>query len=236
MPHAFPADRLDDAGLNRQAIFARAALPADLLAALAAITGPDDGWRQLILVGHGGRRLWDCVQAAKIDSPHPIDDYTIRTIEHCFAARLPEHRYRLIYPGEHHPVGLQQLGRLAGWHQPSPFMVGVDGRWGSWFAYRAVILADTDFAPTPPEISASPCATCAEQPCLAACPADALRDGSLRLAKCVAFRQQPDSPCAYTCLARLACPVGAEHRYDEAQLHHSYSRSLAMIRHYAAQS
>lgn len=231
MPQAFPADLFDAAGLNRQAIFARNELPGDMLAALEQITGPDPDWRQLILLGHGGRRLWQCVQAANMAGPHPIDDYTVRTIGQCFASRLPEHRYRLLYPSEH-PVGLQQLGRLAGWHQPSPFMVGVDSAWGSWFAYRAVILADTDFAPTPPARSSSPCPSCASQPCLAACPADALRDGSLRLAKCVAYRTQPDSPCAYTCLARLACPVGAEHRYDEAQIRHSYALSLDMIRRY----
>lgn len=232
MPQAFPADLLDAAGLNRQAVFDRAALPADLLATLVSIVGPDDAWRQLILIGHGGRRLWACVRAANIAGPHPIDDYTVRTVGQCFAARLPDTRYRLLYPGEH-PLGLQRLGELAGWHRPSPFLVGVDRQWGSWFAYRAVLLADSDFAPTPPADGASPCSDCAGHPCIAACPADALRDGSLRLATCVAFRQLPDSPCAYTCLARLACPVGAEHRYDEAQLRHSYGLSLAMIRQYA---
>jgi len=45
----------------------------------------------------------------------------------------------------------------------------------------------------------------------------------------VAYRKQPDSRCRITCVARTSCPVRPEHRYDDAQIAHSYSRSMAMI-------
>ncbi|HLO62689.1 MAG TPA: hypothetical protein VK165_06955 [Azonexus sp.] len=224
---ALPADFLDQAGLNRQHVFDLAALPADLAGRLA-IQG---GERQLILIGHGGRRLWECVQASGLGGEHPIDNYSTQTVERWFAACLPGHRYRILYPGEQ-PIGLQALGELAGWHQPSPIMVGVDRQWGSWYAYRAVVLADTDLQPSVAQSGRSPCLDCPGQPCIAACPAGALRNGRFNLETCSRFRLQPESPCAHGCLARQACPVGSEHRYEPAQIEHSYSRSLAAIRQY----
>lgn len=241
LPQALPAAVLNEAGLNRQAVFALADLPAEIRASLEAIA-PLAGYRQLILIGHGGRRLWECVKASGIRSADPIDDFTVRTIAQCFAAHLPDNRYQLLYPSRH-PIGLQQLGALAGWHHASPFMVGIDAEWGSWSAYRAVVLADTRFpvlAPVAPGASSCfrgrstlasghPCASCRTQACITACPAGALGDGPFKLDRCVAYRKQPDSLCRTTCQARLACPVGTEHRYTDEQISHSYGISLRMI-------
>ncbi len=222
-----PATDLAAAGLNRQHVFDLAALPDDIVARLDR----QPGERQLILIGHGGRRLWECVQAANVSGPDPIDDYTIATLQHWFAAHVPNQRYRILYPGDA-PIGLQALGQLAGWHSPSPFMVGVDAEWGSWYAYRAVVVADTDFCPSEAVHRSSPCATCQNPPCIAACPAGALTGGQFNVEFCSRYRLSPASPCALGCPARQACPVGAEHRYDEAQIQHSYSRSLAVLRRY----
>jgi len=221
----FPADALARCGLNRQHVFDLAALPPAVIATL----GDTAPYRQLVLIGHGGKAIWDCVKAAGSGGENPIDDFTVRSIERCFAEHLPANRYRIIYPGEQ-PVGLQQLGALAGWHHAAPFMVGIDPDWGSWYAYRAVVLADTDFLPFLAVDRNSPCRSCETQPCIAACPAQAMANGSFSLARCAAYRLQPDSACAFTCQARLACPVGSAHRYDADQLRHTYSISLQTIR------
>jgi hypothetical protein len=223
----FPAEFLDAAGLNRQHVFDLADLPD----AVRATLGDTAGFRQLILVGHGGRKLWECVQVSGIVSEHPIDDYCRQTLGRWFAEHLPGHNFRIVYPGGQ-LVGLQALGKLAGWHHASPFMVGVDGDWGSWYAYRAVVLADSDFCPFLPVDRSNPCLSCPDQPCIAVCPAGAMADGQFSLPLCAGYRLRPDSACAYGCLARSACPVGSEHRYDEAQVRHSYARSLAMLRRY----
>jgi hypothetical protein len=118
---------------------------------------------------------------------------------------------------------------LAGWHHAAPFMVGVDITWGPWWAYRAALLADSDFCASGAVDRTSPCAGCAKRPCISACPAGAMDAGHFALESCLAFRRQAASPCAFTCLAREACPVGAEHRYDAAQLRHSYGQSLSML-------
>lgn len=226
---ALPGAFLDEAGLNRQHVFALDSLPAAALAALDI----QPGERQLILIGHGGRRLWERLQASGMAGDDPIDDYSTRTIRHWFARELPEHRFRILFPGTR-PIGLQALGALAGWHQPSPLMIGVDAEWGSWYAYRAVVVADTDFAPSPRHAGHSPCPTCPDAPCIRACPAGALQGGRFDLEACSRYRLRPDSPCAEGCLARQACPAGSEHRYDDAQIRHSYAHSLAVIRQYYA--
>jgi hypothetical protein len=221
---ALPGDAFAAAGLNRQHVFDLAALPGAMRADLSPL--PDE--RSLILLGHAGRRLWDCVQAAGSGGADPIDDYCRQTVARVLAERLPGQRYRLLYPGLI-KVGLQALGKLAGWHHVSPFMVGVDETWGSWFAYRAVIVCSADLPPTPVIERPSPCADCLGQPCIAACPAGAAGDPFL-LERCIDQRLRPASPCADACPARNACPVGAEHRYGDDQMRHSYGLSLAALR------
>ena len=219
----FPGAALDRCGLNRHAVFALADLPGDIVGSDAT------DYRQLILIGHGGKALWEAVKKSGGDGADPIDDFTVRTVRQWMAEFQPDNRYAILYPGPR-PVALQRLGALAGWHHASPFMLGIDAEWGTWYAYRAVVLADTHFAPSPAVDRIIPCAACQTRPCIAACPASAMADGTFSLQKCVAWRKQADSPCAFTCLARVACPVGSDHRYCTEQLAHTYSTSLQSIR------
>jgi len=222
---------LDRAGLNLRAIFDLAQLPAALAADLRQRFDPAGRYRQLILFGHGGTTLWNAMRDEGITSANPIDDFSMLAVDRWFAAELPDHHYRILYPGGN-PPGLQMLGQLAGWHHASPFMVGINETWGSWYAYRVLLLADTDLAPTSAQVTPSPCARCAGQPCRPACPAGALPAEGFVLQKCLAYRRLPASACRTTCLARLACPVGSEHRYCAEQIHHSYSISLRDIERY----
>lgn len=224
---------LDDAGLNRQHVFDLAALPGDLLEPLA----PTPRETQLLLFGHAGRRLWDRVQAEGMATAHPVDGYSMRTVEHWLRLALPTAQARFVYPiglpqGRH--VALQRLGSLAGWHHASPFMVGVDAEWGSWFAYRAVVLTDTQLPPSVVEDRRHPCLACSLKPCITACVGHALDHGSMDSDACMHQRLKDGSPCAQACPARQACPVGAEHRYDESQIRHGAAHSLAAIRRHLA--
>lgn len=219
------------AGLNRQAVFDIDDLPGEVVRQIGEACPPGAAFRQLILIGHAGRKLWQAVTEAGMDTDNPIDDFTVRTVEQWFAACQPRNRYAILYPGEI-AIGLQRLGRLAGWHHPSPFMIGIDREWGTWYAYRAVLLADTRFAPTRPQASRSPCAECGHRLCIAACPAAAMAGGGFDLAKCAAYRRAEGSSCRHTCLARVSCPVGSEHRYGEEQIRHTYSISLKFIERY----
>lgn len=220
---SFPYEALSAVGLNRHAVFEVATLPEPIRSTLGATSG------QLILIAHAGKQLWQAVQASGIAGSNPIDDFTTARVQRWFAEFLPGHSYQILYPGEH-PVGLQVLGKLAGWHQPSPFMLGIDSEWGTWYAYRAVIVADTNFLPSTPVDRNNPCTSCLEKPCITHCPAEALDGEQFSLNKCISYRRQADSRCQFTCLARISCPAGAKHRYDEAQLRHTYAISLQAIR------
>ena len=223
---------LDHVGLNLHAVFDLQGLPSAMRARLLAGAGDEADHRQLIMIGNAGRRLWAAVEAARLDSADPIDDFSVGSVEQWFADRFPENRCRILYPGRA-GIDLQSLGRLAGWHHPSPLLLGILPPWGTWYAYRVVLLADTALPASTPLRSEPPCERCSGRPCISNCPAGAMDSGSLALDACVAFRRAPGSPCAATCLAREHCPVGAEHRYCEAQMRHSYSRSLAEIERYA---
>lgn len=215
---------LNEAGLNLQAVFDLASLPGEMVAAL----DPGRRFRRLLLIGHGGRTLWHRVQAANLASEHPIDDFTRARVKEWLATQLPDAAHELVYPGQMQ-LDLQTLGRFAGWHHDSPFRVGINAAWGAWFAYRAVVLLAAELPVSAPLTGASPCLSCGDQPCIAACPAGALSSGDFSLRKCFAYRLLPDSRCRLTCVARTRCPVRPEHRYDDAQIAHSYSRSLTMI-------
>jgi len=224
----FDTAMLDSAGLNRQAVFNLDALAADILTPLKASCAPSRRYRQLILIGHAGRQLWESVMASGITSNDPIDDFSMQTVRQWFAQCHPHNAYEFVYPGTQ-AIGLQRLGQLAGWHHASPFMVGIDREWGSWYAYRALVVADTHFEPTTPIQSAHPCEACDHKTCVAHCPAGALHGGQFDLAKCIGYRKQEGSGCKATCLARVSCPVGSAHRYCDAQIRHTYSRSMQAI-------
>lgn len=220
------AAALDGAGLNLQAVFDLDTLPAELGEELRRRFGT--AYRQLILVGHGGKALWEAVRAAGMDGEHPIDDFSLAAVAAWLAEQAPGCRHAVLYPGGQSP-DLLALGRLAGWHHPSPLGIGINEHWGTWFAYRVALLADSDLEPTPRLAGQAPCMACRGQPCITACPAGALAGGALELEKCAAWRLRPDSPCRDRCLARAACPVGAGHRYGDAQAAHTYLRSLEAI-------
>lgn len=224
----FDPTPLDSAGLNRQAVIDIDDLPADLAASLAAGCASVPSHRQLILIAHAGRKLWEFLKRSRINSENPIDDFTVQTVKRWFAECMPQNAYAIIHPGEH-TLNLQRLGELAGWHHPSPLRLGIDPVWGTWYAYRALVLADTAFEPTRPVAGESPCATCSGKTCIASCPASALAGGTLDLGKCIAYRKEAGSKCRTTCLARVSCPVGSAHRYCGEQIRHTYTISLHAI-------
>lgn len=219
---------LANAGLNLWAVFPIDGLPVGARDALVAAGYDPHRYRQVLLFAHGGQALWRQLQAAGPAAADPIDTYSRTVVQQILDGALQGKRYEMLYPGS---VGLdlQQWGALAGWHHSSPFWVGINRRFGSWFAYRALVLADSDFALTSAWGEPSPCAECEAKPCLGACPANALSTGTLNLPQCITYRRQPQSLCRYQCMARNACPVGAEHRYNHDQMRHHYAASLKFI-------
>ena len=68
----------------------------------------------------------------------------------------------------------------------------------------------------------APCESCADQPCRAACPAEALVPGGYDVPACKAWLETDAGRTCATggCLVRRACPVGAGRRQAEQSAYH----------------
>lgn len=218
----------DDKGLNIHAIINLKNVPTSILQTLQGSGIDTHNYCQLILLGHLGKKLWQKVSADNGVTNNPIDDYTLKSIYKYFENYHTATDYEIVYPGES-VIGLQQLGEYSGWHYPSPFKVGINALWGSWFAYRAVVLANTNFKETKNLKTESPCNSCKDTNCISACPAKALENTEFNFQSCINYRKQPDSLCKNNCLSRIGCPVGSEYRYTDDQISYHYGVSMKTI-------
>jgi hypothetical protein len=132
----------------------------------------------------------------------PLDDFTKTQIIHWGKTHLKEDlTNNFFYPKDHLIIALQQLGRKLNLCAQSPIGIDIHPTFGLWFAFRAVVFTTQEL----PEMSLkpiqSPCDQCVEKACL----------------EQETFRKQ-----------RLACPIGAHHRYSDEQLdyHESITSQL----------
>src|SRR5262249_25101276 len=114
---------------------------------------------------------------------------------------------------------------------PSRLGLDIHETFGPWFAYRGVFLTAQEIPETDFAEFTSPCESCAEKPCVDACPPRAVGQ-TFDVKTFGDFRFSGNSPCADRCLARAKCPVGAEHRYslDQIQYHMLRPAHLAKFR------
>jgi len=176
------------------------------------------GWvaGTLVLLGFTGSRQWpEFARSAEARDglPHPLDRWSRRLV----GALAEEFGARDLYPGATPPPPFQRFAARAEALHQSPLGLLIHPRWGLWHAYRGALLLPQRIALPGAAPSASPCASCAGRPCLAACPVQAFRDGSFDLERCVRHvASEAGSDCREQgCRARRACPVGAEFRYEE---------------------
>jgi len=227
---------LAGAGLNLAAVFNRDTLPPDVKQSLRALPAADAKLPQLILLGAAGRGLWHAMGgvgegAAENFSVHPVDQYSTEVAKRFIAQYLGAPRVCFLYPGDF-PLPLQQLGAALGWSHPSPLGLHIHPEFGLWFAWRAAFLAATALPATPPgETTGSPCANCADKPCITACPVNAVHATKpFAIKTCAVHRLSAASPsCRSTCHARLACPVGAKYRYSAEQFAYHSRRALGSL-------
>ncbi len=212
-------------GINISAIFNLTELPESIRINFDINSQSHPRYHQLILLGHSGKQLWDELTNKRSATEEPVDSYTQEWVSKVFV----DYDYQVIYPGDS-GVPLQQLGALAGWHFDSPFKVGINSIWGSWFAYRAVILANSNFKITEPLDARAPCPTCIRPKCVEKCPAKAISKQRFSLGDCMAYRVKPDSRCGHRCIAREACPIGRSYQYSDDQIAYHYEVSLGLIK------
>lgn len=110
----------------------------------------------------------------------------------------------------------QRSGRA----RPSPVTLLVHDRMGLWCPYRGA-LGLTDPLPAAP--APDPCESCADKPCLTACPPRALTSDGYDIPACHAYLDsEPGQKCLTGgCRVRRACPVSSAYgRVDPQSAHH----------------
>jgi hypothetical protein len=181
----------------------------------------------VVLLGFAGHTGWPafaCTPEANDGAPNPLDRWSRRIIDGLAQAVGAAALYPFGGPPWH---PFQRWAMRAESVHPSPLGLLIHPVWGLWHSYRGALAfrAHIDFSGD--EIGrASPCASCAAQPCLAACPVAAFKDGGFDAEACKGFvASSSGRDCRDNgCLARRACPVGPAHRTSSPQarfhMHH----------------
>lgn len=189
-------------------------------------------YKSLVLIGHGGRRLWEAMTEADWSVADPIDSYSQRHTEHFMKQHLPNDQSLLLFPSQM-LIPLQQIGQFVGWSHPSPLGLGINPEFGVWFAYRAAFLTTAVLPDIQKAQRPSPCESCVEKPCISVCPGRAVFwKRPFDVEACASHRLKLQSSCSDRCLSRMACPVAPEHQYTLKQIQYHYGLSLETFRTY----
>ncbi len=186
---------------------------------------PEDGAPEaaqtIILIGNAGAAMWDAFAKSRKTGPDPLDAWS-REILARAVARLSGTFPGLaaLHPSDGPPFFPFQAWalRCGGVHR-SRLGILIHPRYGLWHAYRGALVFRQRLALGPTPESPSPCAACLDQPCLDACPANAIGPDRYDTDACRDHVRKPaGEACLKTgCRARHACPVGREYVYPARQ-------------------
>lgn len=212
--------KLASEGLNIFGSCLVANLPPEIQNDLTKAGIPIADFKSLSILAHGGRTLWTRIPQPANAEQHPINNHTLRLLENFGAPPL------ILFPNEKWLIPLQRLGRFLNLARPSLLGLDLNSEYGPWFAYRAVFLTKIALPETQKKEWDSPCNTCEDKPCIAACPSGATAEVPFGLNLCATYRLNENSECLSRCLARMACPYKSEHRYAEEQMNYHMLRPL----------
>lgn len=174
--------------------------------------------RTLILIGNAGSSFWPAFTGSpeyQDGLPDPLDRWSERVIT-AVARDLEAHPVFPFGGPPYHPF--QRWAQRAEAAYPSPLGTLIHPEYGPWHAFRGALVVDRRLDGIPEKSgSPSPCLSCAEQPCLHTCPAEAFNPEGFDVAACTAHLSGPNDCREQGCLARNACPAGKPFRYVREQ-------------------
>ncbi len=134
-----------------------------------------------------------------------------------------EHSAKLMLPFEQPYPPFQTWAKRAGQLHQSELGILIHPQYGLWFGLRGVMFVDAqklDIAGMAENDKQDICASCADKPCLEACPVSAFGNKTLQVDKCFTHLKSKNVPDCMKegCAARAACPVGNEYQYCSEQL------------------
>ena len=192
-----------------------AVAPTGMVARGGFLAGPT---QTIVVIGNVGGAMWPVFRAAEQPVDDPLDTWT-RSVLVPLATSLGAD---FVHPSDEPFHPFQRWARQAEGIAQSPIGLLIHPEHGLWHAYRGAFLFPTvlDGLPAPSD-TPSPCLSCADQPCLSSCPVDAFMIGNYDADACRCHvRSRAEPTCIEAgCAARLACPVGTDHKYGPDQMH-----------------
>lgn len=163
------------------------------------------GDHSVVLLGPAEPGFWPAFKQSpewNDGAPDPMDRWSTRVIGGI--AKQLNVKARFPFGDPPQPFLSWILGSGSAWQSPVGMMVHQDA--GLMVSYRGALVVDKMDRPTAAPL---PCTSCADQPCLTACPAGALTDIGYDVPACKAHLDRPDgAECLKGgCLVRRACPV-----------------------------
>jgi hypothetical protein len=182
-------------------------------------TGGLEGLATIVLVGMRGGEGWSGFADAperRDGLPDPLDRWSRRVVNALAGACGA----RALYPFDGPPYWpFQRWAMRAEALHVSPLGMLIHPEYGLWHSYRGALGCAEALRIPPMERRASPCEACAARPCLTACPVNAFTSRGYDTDACAAYlRSDAGRACMDEgCLARRACPVGAEYAQGRSQ-------------------
>ncbi|MFB9947300.1 ferredoxin [Rhizobium puerariae] len=180
-----------------------------------------DGSRALsvVLLGNAGSSIWPAFSRWQetYQGPDPLDTWSkqcIRPLSEALGATA-------YFPSDPPWQPFQQWATKAEGLKPSPLGILIHPKYGLWHGYRGALGFPFGIEAALPSMADHPCDDCLEKPCLATCPVDAVSLRGFDVAGCRSYLHSGKGSisCMISgCLARNACPVGVDFRYQGAQM------------------
>lgn len=223
-PSASADTRLETvrAALGPHGLFLRGTLnfARDDAAPLLADGRPAAG---VVLIGNIGGSLWQPFVRWRESAPDrggadPLDHWSKVVIGEIARA----HGATAYFPSDPPWQPFQQWAMRAEGIKASPLGILIHPRHGLWHGYRGALAFDQSLPFDGDRSGAHPCDSCADKPCVSACPAGALGRLQFDVGRCRSHLRTVAGRggCVeHGCLARDACPVGQDFRYPPDQLH-----------------
>ena len=182
-------------------------------------TGDLAGQRSLVLIGLAGQQGWHSYAAsseAQDGAPDPLDRFSRRVI----GGLARDCGGTAFYPfggPPHWPF--QRWAQRAEVLHPSPLGLLIHPRYGLWHSYRGAIAFAEALALPELERTQSPCDACSAKPCRNTCPVGAFSQAGYAVDTCADWLRGAGSETCMQqgCLARRACPVGADFAHAPEQ-------------------